>query len=224
MAAARARSRFDREDVGPRSDVYTGLLAISLIAMVISCILLYLDYSQYGATKAPAVSVPPAVPKSGGQVGLVLPPPLPLPERPFTKADAPSTPVGLAEPQPAAVPPTVIAVAESPAPPSPAPVLPAVADQVPAPVVIPAVAPPVTLPAPAAEVKPTSAEGTMPLPAPVPVPAPPAVPTPAPEASAPAPVPVPPAAVAPPPAPQPAEPVATDPPPLPKSIKQLPPQ
>ena len=59
MAVARTRSRFDREDVGPRNDVYTGLLTISLVAMIVSCLLLYLDYSQYGGA-APKVIVPPA--------------------------------------------------------------------------------------------------------------------------------------------------------------------
>ena len=34
MAVARTRSRFDREDAGPRNDVYTGLLTISLVAMI----------------------------------------------------------------------------------------------------------------------------------------------------------------------------------------------
>ena len=68
--AARARSRFDRDDdTGPRSDVYTGLLALSLIAMIVSSLLLFLDYSQYGATKAPSVNVPPPKVREGVQTG-----------------------------------------------------------------------------------------------------------------------------------------------------------
>jgi hypothetical protein len=58
--AARTRSRFDDAPARPRSDAYTGMLALSLIAMIASCVILYLDYAQYGATKAPAVAVPKA--------------------------------------------------------------------------------------------------------------------------------------------------------------------
>jgi hypothetical protein len=43
----------------PRNDVYTGLLAISLVAMIIGCFLLYLDFAQYGKKK------PDAVPSAG---------------------------------------------------------------------------------------------------------------------------------------------------------------
>src|SRR5436309_9558009 len=91
--AARARSRFDQDDASPRSDVYTGLLALSLIAMIVSCLLLYLDFSQYGATKAPAVSVPQPKGREGVQTGqlppplLQLPPPAPVSERPFTRGN-----------------------------------------------------------------------------------------------------------------------------------------
>src|SRR5829696_6992980 len=90
--AARARSRFDRDDdVGPKSDVYTGLLALSLIAMIVSSLLLFLDYSQYGDMKAPAVSIPQPKGREGVQTGalppplLQLPPPVPIGERPFTR-------------------------------------------------------------------------------------------------------------------------------------------
>ena len=72
MAAARTRSRFDREGTRPRNDVYTGLLAISLVAMIVSCVLLYLDYSQYAGKAAPPVPPPPQPrPVATGQ----LPPP-----------------------------------------------------------------------------------------------------------------------------------------------------
>jgi hypothetical protein len=60
MAVSRTRGRIDREDDAPppRSDAYTGLLAISLGAMVIGCLLLYLDWSQY-PQKAPPAQAPP---------------------------------------------------------------------------------------------------------------------------------------------------------------------
>jgi hypothetical protein len=56
-----ARKRSQTEDVvaKPASDAYTGLLALSLIAMIASCVVLYLDYAQYGNTKAPSPNVPP---------------------------------------------------------------------------------------------------------------------------------------------------------------------
>jgi hypothetical protein len=34
-----------------KSDVYTGLLGISLAAMVVAAVLLYLDFAQYGQKK-----------------------------------------------------------------------------------------------------------------------------------------------------------------------------
>src|SRR5438067_6593594 len=149
MAAARTRSRFDREDTRPRNDVYTGLLAISLVAMIVSCVLLWMDYSQYGATKAPPVSLPPpATPKVPMQGQ--LPPPPPLEERPgLTRADTPPAPLALPEPAPAPVvaapaPIQPVVATETPAPPPPAIVGPAVAEVPPA----PAPAPVAELPAP----------------------------------------------------------------------------
>jgi hypothetical protein len=56
--AARTRSRFDEPVAQPRNDAYTGLLALSLLAMVASCVILYLDYAQYGTQKAPSATVP----------------------------------------------------------------------------------------------------------------------------------------------------------------------
>src|SRR4051812_34119473 len=93
---ARTRSRFD-DDVAPKSDVYTGLLALSLIAMIVSCLLLFLDYSQYGNTKAPNVAVPQPKGREGVVTGqlppplLTLPPPAPVGERPFTRGAAAAT-------------------------------------------------------------------------------------------------------------------------------------
>ncbi|MFL5330354.1 MAG: hypothetical protein ACJ8C4_15745 [Gemmataceae bacterium] len=62
---ARTRSQFDAPAVSrPSSDAYTGLLALSLLAMIASCVILYLDYAQYGTQKAPAVNVPQPAPKT----------------------------------------------------------------------------------------------------------------------------------------------------------------
>lgn len=62
---ARARSRFDREpEVQPKNDAYTGLLVISLIALILSCLFLALDFTQYGETKAPK-DAPVTAPKAG---------------------------------------------------------------------------------------------------------------------------------------------------------------
>ena len=47
----------------PPSDAYTGLLAISLGAMITGCALLYMDYSQYG-DKAPPKAPQPITPGS----------------------------------------------------------------------------------------------------------------------------------------------------------------
>ena len=50
-----------------RNDAYTGLLFISFLALVVSSILLFLDYNQYGSATPPKVSIPgasqaPAIP------------------------------------------------------------------------------------------------------------------------------------------------------------------
>ena len=86
---ARKKERSDDGVVRPPSDAYTGLLALSLIAMIGSCVVLYLDYAQYGNTKAPAPNVP-AVSKPGATGALATPnflaavpsEPLPLPSLP----------------------------------------------------------------------------------------------------------------------------------------------
>jgi hypothetical protein len=51
-----------RPPLKPKSDVYTGLLAISLGAMIVGCVLLYLDYAQYGDKK------PEPAPSAGASV------------------------------------------------------------------------------------------------------------------------------------------------------------
>jgi len=70
MAAARTRSRGDRDvvEARPKNDVYTVLLVISLGAMLISCVLLYLDYSQYG-DKKPELPKAAAPARPGGGAG-----------------------------------------------------------------------------------------------------------------------------------------------------------
>jgi hypothetical protein len=40
-----------------RSDAYTALLALSLVAMVASCLLLFLDYNTYPTVKPPKVDM-----------------------------------------------------------------------------------------------------------------------------------------------------------------------
>ena len=47
--------------VQPKSDVYTGLLAISLGAMVIGSALLFLDFTQYGQKKPEPLPTPGAI-------------------------------------------------------------------------------------------------------------------------------------------------------------------
>jgi hypothetical protein len=59
--AARTRYAVQR----PRNDAYVGLLTISLLALLISCLLLYLDYAQYGASKP---SYTPTLAKPAGSV------------------------------------------------------------------------------------------------------------------------------------------------------------
>ncbi len=93
---ARKSIRSDDVTVKPPSDAYTGLLALSLIAMIASCVVLYLDYAQYGNTKAPAPVVP-AVSKPTTVGALAAPnmlaaiasEPLPVPALPLPSAIVP---------------------------------------------------------------------------------------------------------------------------------------
>ena len=65
----------------PRYDAYVVLLIISLVAMILGCALLWMDYSSYPDTKAPAVTqhqpAPPAAnaPQPPPQVKDAAPPP-----------------------------------------------------------------------------------------------------------------------------------------------------
>ena len=45
----------------PSNDAYTGMLVISLLALIVGSVLLFIDYSQYGG-KAPTVSALPPLP------------------------------------------------------------------------------------------------------------------------------------------------------------------
>ncbi|HEY1861109.1 MAG TPA: hypothetical protein VGG61_12180 [Gemmataceae bacterium] len=63
MAAARSRGRLADPivETKPSSDAYVGLLAISLVAMVIGTVFLTLDYMQYeGKVPTAAKYSPPA--------------------------------------------------------------------------------------------------------------------------------------------------------------------
>ena len=82
MPAYGTRDR-DVKESRPRNDVYTVLLLISLVAMIIGCVLLYLDYSQY-PDKKPEQYQPPALksaPAPGG-AGAPATPPQPPPAQP----------------------------------------------------------------------------------------------------------------------------------------------
>lgn len=202
------------EDTRPKSDVYTGLLVISLLAMIGSCLMLYLDMSQYPTTKPPALPpLPTAAPKAAASIQ--LPPPPVLEDRPIAATSVASD---------------IKPVAGTETPNVPAPVIPAVVEvPVPAPVLPPASAlPPVPAPG-TSETSPAPAPVAETPPAPMPViVAPPVVEQPktetppAPPAPTPVPAPQPPVAEAPatPPAPAPKQ--GGEPPPLPKSIRNLP--
>src|SRR4051812_12560155 len=74
MPAARARLGVDAPaQAQPRADAYTGMLVLSLVALMAGCLFLYLDYSQYEGKSAPPKAAPPAatttVPATGGATG-----------------------------------------------------------------------------------------------------------------------------------------------------------
>jgi hypothetical protein len=61
-----AKRTRDEEVTAPAtSDAYTGMLAISLVALIAGCVLLFLDYSQYPDKNPPAVQKAPAIPTGG---------------------------------------------------------------------------------------------------------------------------------------------------------------
>ena len=57
--AARARGGSTASASGPRSDVYTGLLGVALIAQIIGVLFFFLDWSQYPTTAKPALPTMP---------------------------------------------------------------------------------------------------------------------------------------------------------------------
>lgn len=63
-AAARVRDR----DVPatPASDVYVGLLGVSLVALILGCVFLALDWMEYPTTKAPGAPQYTGLPKEAG--------------------------------------------------------------------------------------------------------------------------------------------------------------
>jgi len=48
------------KETAPRSDAYTGMLILSLLALLVGCAFLYLDWSSYSSTKPP--QLPKGVP------------------------------------------------------------------------------------------------------------------------------------------------------------------
>jgi hypothetical protein len=72
MAAARYREDADTGVAAPpqRSDAYTGMLIISLAAMVLGCILLLLEFLSYdGDTKPPPVNLGAPVQRAPAPAG-----------------------------------------------------------------------------------------------------------------------------------------------------------
>jgi len=63
--SSRGRATVGRDkQAKPRSDAYTGLLLLSLLAQVAGAVFLFLDYSRYppGAPPKPASSASPSAP------------------------------------------------------------------------------------------------------------------------------------------------------------------
>jgi len=84
MAAATKKSRYERDSTPrPKNDAYTGLLLISLLAMLTSCVLLAIDWKSFPETAAPKVQVPAA----GGTKGLEVPAGEPAPPAPAPMGD-----------------------------------------------------------------------------------------------------------------------------------------
>lgn len=65
--AKKSKSKTKSRDKTPgaRSDLYTGLLAISLGSMIAGSIFLYLDYSQYDTAKPKMPDPPKQAPAKG---------------------------------------------------------------------------------------------------------------------------------------------------------------
>src|SRR5947209_1206862 len=63
--SARPAARPSSNKPQPRNDAYTLMLFVTFVAIVTGCILLYLDFDEYGQQKAPTTQ-PPAMQKLGG--------------------------------------------------------------------------------------------------------------------------------------------------------------
>lgn len=53
MASLSDRKKKDTDAAPPKSDAYTGVLIVSLLALIAGCVFLYLDYSQYEGKTVP---------------------------------------------------------------------------------------------------------------------------------------------------------------------------
>ncbi len=61
--AAKSSAKATNKPTG-RNDAYTMMLFVTFVAMVLGCVLLYLDFDEYAQQKAPT-SQPPAIQKLG---------------------------------------------------------------------------------------------------------------------------------------------------------------
>lgn len=92
-----AKKQVAEDEAKPTNDAYTGMLAISLIALIVGCVMLYLDFNQYGTEPPPVVqtaappppAAAPAAPAPAGQPAvdpagqpMPMPPPAPAPAAP----------------------------------------------------------------------------------------------------------------------------------------------
>ena len=59
---ARGRSDGDEVVAKPRNDAYTGMLVLSLVGLLLGCVLLFLDFSQYSGTPPQVQKVQPFSP------------------------------------------------------------------------------------------------------------------------------------------------------------------
>ena len=90
----------------PRSDAYTGLLLLALLAQVAGAVFLYLDWSRYPASTPPkvtGVSTAPATPPVPGQPANPPAPagnPVPPAGNPMPPAGNPMPPAGNPMPPP----------------------------------------------------------------------------------------------------------------------------
>lgn len=100
--------RYGQQDVDkpkPRNDAYTGLLGVSLAAMLIGCLLLFLDYNSYDANKPPNVMKNlPQLPKIAANLpppgaGEVAPPKNPAKKVEEKKVEAKKEPAKKEEPK-----------------------------------------------------------------------------------------------------------------------------